>query len=173
MRIVGAIAVGFVSAILFCGGAFAQSTPAPVPEKMPFDVPYGPPISLETAKRAADAALAEARRRGWKMAIAVVSPSGDLTFFQKMDDTQLGSVMVAQKKAMTAALFRRESEAFYSLMETGHPYVGTLDPRIVASPGGFPIVVDGHLIGGIGCSGGAGVQDAVVCRAGAAAVSHP
>lgn len=174
MRIVGAIAAVF-AATLTCGiGAFAQTTPAPppVPEKMPFDIPYGMPISLDVAKHAGDAALAEARRRGWKMAIAVVSPSGDLTYFQKVDDTQLASITIAQGKAWTAARFRRESETFFNAFEAGHAYVSTLDSHLVASPGGFPIVVDGHIIGAIGCSGGTGGQDATVCRVGMMAVSH-
>jgi glc operon protein GlcG len=174
MRIVGAIAAIFIAALTSGSGAFAQTTPAPlpVPDRMPFDIPYGPPISLDVAKRAGDAAYAEARRRGWKMAIAVVSPSGDLTYFQKVDDTQLASITISQGKAWTAARFRRESETFYNQFETGHGYVSTLDPRLVASPGGFPIVVDGHIIGAIGCSGGTGGQDATVCRVGMMAVSH-
>jgi len=56
---------------------------------------------------------------------------------------------------------------FYNAFETGHPYVATLDPTLVASPGGFPLVEDGKLIGAIGCSGGTGDQDAVVCKVGA------
>jgi len=173
MRIASAIVGIFVGAIGLGTAGLAQTTPAPVPEKMPFYIPYGTPISVEVARRAADAAMAEARRHDWKLAIAVVSPSGDLTFFQKMDDTQLGSIIVSQRKARTAAMFRRESEKFFEQMETGHPYISTLDPAdIAASPGGFPIVVDGKLIGAIGCSGGAGSQDAVACKAGAAAVSR-
>jgi len=51
--------------------------------------------------------------------------------------------------------------------ETGHPYVSTLDPTLVASPGGFPLVEGGKLIGAIGCSGGTGDQDALICKVGA------
>jgi glc operon protein GlcG len=160
------------TALLFATPALAQPTPAPIPDKIPFDIPYGMPIGVDMAKRAVEAAQAEAKSRGWKMAIAVVSPSGDLTYFLKMDDTQLGSVVVAQNKARTAARFRRESEAFFNAMETGHPYVSTLDPTLTASPGGITIIVDGKIIGAIGCSGGAGSQDALVCKAGAAAVSR-
>ena len=106
------------------------------------------------------------------MAIAVVSPAGDLTYFIKMDDTQLVSTTIAQNKAKTAARFRRESRAFFDQMESGHPYIATLDPIVAASPGGIPIVVGGHLIGAIGCSGGAGTQDEFVCKAGVAAVAR-
>jgi len=145
---------------------------APVPVDMPFNIPYGMPISMELAKKAVDAAHAEAIRRNWKMAIAVVSPAGDLTYYLKMDDTQLASADIAPKKARTAARFRRESQVFFELMETGHPYVTTLDPEIVTASGGIPIVVGGRLIGAIGCSGGTGAQDAVVCKVGADAVSQ-
>jgi uncharacterized protein GlcG (DUF336 family) len=144
----------------------AGPLPAGVPEKIPFDIPYGPPISMEMAKKAVEAAIADATRRNWKLAIAVVSPSGDLTYFAKMDDTQLVSTEIAPNKARAAARFRRETKVFFDLMESNHPYVAQLHPDVVASPGGIPIVVGGKLIGAIGCSGGAGSQDAVACQAG-------
>jgi uncharacterized protein GlcG (DUF336 family) len=84
-----------------------------------------------------------------------------------MDGAQLGSIGVAQGKARTAARYRRESRAFYNAFETGHPYVATLDPTIVASPGGIPLIEGGKIIGAIGCSGGTGDQDAAACKAGA------
>ena len=73
-------------------------------------------------------------------------------------------------KARTAARFRRESRVFYNAYETGHAYPGTLDPGLVASPGGFPLVEGGKLIGAVGCSGGTGDQDAAVCKVGAEVV---
>jgi uncharacterized protein GlcG (DUF336 family) len=84
-----------------------------------------------------------------------------------MDGTQVASVLVSQGKARTAARFRRESRLFHNAFETGHPYVATLDPTLVASPGGFPLIAGGKLIGAIGCSGGTGDQDAATCKAGA------
>jgi uncharacterized protein GlcG (DUF336 family) len=84
-----------------------------------------------------------------------------------MDGTLVASGSIAQGKARTAARFRRETRAFYNAFETGHPYVATLDPTIVASPGGWPLVEAGKLIGAIGCSGGTGDQDAAACKAGA------
>ena len=164
------------AAILLAAIAEAQAQPAappaPVPAQMPFDIPYGMPIGVELAQRAVEAARAEATRRGWKMAIAVVSPSGDLTYFVKMDDTQLVSADIAPNQARAAARFRRETRVFFEQMETGHPYVGQLDPAVVASPGGIPIVVGGRLVGAIGCSGGTGAQDAVVCQAGVDALQR-
>ncbi|MGX9432068.1 MULTISPECIES: GlcG/HbpS family heme-binding protein [Bradyrhizobium] len=164
---------GFATWIIACvaaltAGAASAQQPLPpgVPEKMPADIPYGTPISLDLARQAVEAAFAESSKRGWKMAIAVVSPSGDLTYFVKMDDTMLASPTIAQNKARTAARFRRDTKGMFDLTETGHPYVMTLDPTLVASPGGMPIISEGKVIGAIGCSGGAGVQDAVVCQAG-------
>lgn len=141
--------------------------PAPVPEMMPFDIPYGTTINLERAKQLIAAAEAEAKKHNWKLAISVVDTAGDLVAFNKMDGTQVASVLVSQGKARTAVRFRRETRVFFNAMETGHPYIGTLDPTLVASPGGFPLVEGGKLIGAIGCSGGTGDQDALICKVGA------
>jgi uncharacterized protein GlcG (DUF336 family) len=78
--------------------------------------------------------------------------------------------MISIGKARTAARFRRESRLFYNVYEAGHAYTGTLDPTLVASPGGFPLVEDGKLIGAVGCSGGTGDQDATICKVGAEVV---
>jgi glc operon protein GlcG len=133
----------------------------------PFDIPYGVSIGLERAKQALAAAEAEAKKHNWKMNIAVVDTNGELVHFSRMEGAQIASVTIAQGKARTAARFRRESRLFYNAYETGHPYVGTLDPTLVASPGGYPLVEGGKLIGAIGCSGGTGDQDAATCKAGA------
>ena len=158
---------GVCTALLLCAPAQAQED---VPAAMPFDIPYGPPISMEMAKQAVEAAHTEAVRRGWKLAIAVVSPSGDLTYFLKMDDTQLVSSGIVPNKARTAARFRRATQVFFDAMQAGRDYVATLDPVVVASPGGIPIIVGGQLIGAIGCSGATGAQDAVVCQVGVDAI---
>jgi uncharacterized protein GlcG (DUF336 family) len=84
-----------------------------------------------------------------------------------MEGAQIASVNISIGKARTSARTRRESRLFYNAFETGHGYVATLDPGLVASPGGFPLVEGGKLIGGIGCSGGTGDQDAVICKVGA------
>lgn len=152
--------------VLFAMQAQAQqpAPPAQVPEVMPFDIPYGTTVNLERAKVLIAAAEAEAKKHNWKLAIAVVDPAGDLVAFNKMDGTQVASVLVSQGKARTAVRFRRETRVFFNAMETGHPYIATLDPTLVASPGGFPLVEGGKLIGAVGCSGGTGDQDAVACK---------
>ena len=154
---------------IFLGApANAQQT---VPDAMPFDVPYGLSITAERAAEVVRAVIAEATRapRDWKLAIAVVDTSGELVYFYRMDQTQQGSNQVAVGKARTAARFRRATQVFFELMQTpAGSYVPSLDPTLIASPGGVPLVENGRLIGAIGCSGAAGAQDHVACSAGAA-----
>ena len=181
MRFIGLAAATAFTAIL-AGSALAQSqTPAPAPppahpsaggtpDAMAFDIPYGQSIGLDRAKVLVAAAEAEAKRRNWKLNIAVVDTNGDLVHFSRMEGAQIASVTISQGKARTAARYRRETRLFYNAFETGHGYVATLDPTLVASPGGFPLVLDGKLIGAIGCSGGTGDQDAAVCKVGAEAL---
>jgi glc operon protein GlcG len=155
--------------------AAPATPPAPpsaggTPDAMPFDIPYGTSIGLERAKQVMAAAEAEAKRRNWKMNIAVVDTNGELVHFSRMEGAQIASGSISVGKARTAARFRRESRLFYNAYETGHAYTGTLDPTLVASPGGFPLVEGGKLIGAVGCSGGTGDQDATVCKVGAEVV---
>jgi len=140
-----------------------------VPEKIPFDVPYGPPITLDRAQAAINAVVAEARKRDWKMNVAVVDSGGNLVAFQRMDGAMLASIQIAEHKARAAATFRRETKFFENAIQINNlNYLMTLD-GVVASRGGIPLVEHGKLIGAIGCSGGTDSQDEVVCRAGVAA----
>ena len=148
----------------------AQPSAGGTPDAMPFDIPYGVSIGLERAKQVMAAAEAEAKRRNWKMNISVVDTNGELVHFSRMEGAQIASGPISQGKARTAARFRRESRVFYNAYETGHAYTGTLDPGLVASPGGFPLIENGKLIGAVGCSGGTGDQDAAVCKVGAEVV---
>ncbi len=168
----------FLTLLMVCGAgligaqAWAQAPAAPpsaggTADGVPFDIPYGTPISLETAKKLVAAVEAEAAKHHWKLNIAVVDTHGDLVHFSRMDGAMLISINVSQGKARTAARTRRESRIYYNLFETGHPYVATLDPTLIASPGGYPLVEGGKLIGAIGCSGGTGDQDAAACKVGA------
>jgi uncharacterized protein GlcG (DUF336 family) len=167
-------------AVAAMGSLAMAQTPAPAPatppaapsaggtpDKMPFDIPYGQSIGLEKAKQVMAAAEAEAKNKNWKMNIAVVDTNGELVHFERMEGAQIASVTISINKARTAARYRRESRAFFNAFETGHGYVATLDPTLVASPGGFPLVEGGKLIGAIGCSGGTGDQDAAICKVGA------
>jgi glc operon protein GlcG len=160
------LAIVMTSMALLAGSAFGQ-TPAPAaPPTAP--LPYGPPVTISQAKQAVAAAVAEAKKTAYFYTFAVVDPAGDLVYFEKMDSAPTSSNEIGIGKARTAATFKRPSKAFFDQMETGHPYVGQLDPRIVASAGGIPLVVDGKIIGAIGVSGGAnGLMDAVAAQAGA------
>jgi uncharacterized protein GlcG (DUF336 family) len=156
--------------------SFAQ-TPTPpanpmdnVPDKMPFDTPYGAPISLEHAQSLIAAAVGESKKRDWKLNVAVVDSGGNLVAFARMDGAQLGSIAISEHKARAAVKYRRETKAFEAgIQQNNLHYLLTLDD-VIASRGGIPLVVDGKIIGAIGCSGGTGSQDEVVCKAGAAAL---
>jgi glc operon protein GlcG len=154
----------------------ASAAPAPVPEAMPFDIPYGTPISLEQANKAIAAAAAEAKKHNWKMSISVVDPGGNLVAHATMDGTQYASIPISQAKAQTSALYRRASGVFQGAVNTnGSPSSLSLlaITHGVASEGGFPIVIDGKLVGAIGASGGIFTQDAVTAKAGLEAVTGP
>ena len=153
-----------LGAALFIGiEAWSQQPPTP---PMPPTTAYGAPITLEQAKKAADAAEAEAKKRNMNMAIAVVEPSGDLVYFRRMDGTQYASIKIAQDKAVSAAIFRRSSKDFFDRVAKGDLSPMSLRGA-VASAGGIPIVVNGKIIGAIGVSGGA---DDPVAQAGANAI---
>ena len=104
----------------------AVAQQAEVPEKMPFDIPYGTPITLEHAMKVAAAAEAEAKKHNWKMNIAVVGPAGELRYFLRMDDAQIASIQISQDKAHAAANFRRPTKAFFDVVEGGHVYISFL-----------------------------------------------
>ena len=166
------------AALLVAGAANAQQTTAPaanpldvVPDKMPFSNPYGPPISLQSAQLAVQAAVAEATKRGWPMNVAVVDSGANQVTFVRMDGAQIASIAIAQHKARTAAKFRRATKALEdAIQKSGFNYILTYDD-IVTARGGIPLIEDGKIIGAIGCSGGTGSQDEVVCTAGAATIN--
>jgi len=167
LRLRAAILSAFLG---FCGTAGAQQNPLDViPDKMPFDVPYGAPISLARAQAAIAAAIAEAGKRGWALNVAVVDSGANLVAFGRMDGAQLGSIAVSEHKARTAVKFRRPTKAFEAAIQKGDIRVLSLDD-VVGSRGGIPLIEEGKLIGAIGCSGGAGSQDEAACEAGAATI---
>ncbi|HEV1994247.1 MAG TPA: heme-binding protein [Candidatus Acidoferrum sp.] len=130
--------------------------------------PYGPAISLENAKKAAAPALAEAARNNWTMAVAIVGPAGTLVYFEKMDNTQIGSAEVAIDKARSAALFKRPTKAFQDAVAAGGDGLRVLGLKgAVPIEGGIPLVLDGRIVGAIGVSGGTSAQDGQCAKAGA------
>jgi len=132
---------------------------------------YGAPIDLEGARTAAAAALAHARANGWRMAVTVVDPACDLVYFEKMDDTQVGSIVVSQDKARCAARFQRPTKAFQDLLAAGGEGLRVLGLNgAIPVDGGVPLTVDGRIRGAVGVSGGSSAQDGECARAGAAAL---
>lgn len=153
--------------------------PAPVnpldfiPDEIPFDVPYGLPISLDRADAVIRAALAEARKRDWKMNIAVVDSGANLVAFQRMDGAMLASIPIAEHKARAAATFRRPTKFFEDAINLMHLNYALAFDGVIASRGGIPLIDQGVIIGAIGVSGGTDSQDEVVSKAGAAVVNQP
>ena len=157
-----------VAATLLVGTAVpvaAQQAAVPPP---PPTTPYGPPIGLEAAKKAMAAAEAEATKNNWPMAIVILDSTGHIVILHKLDNTQYGSIRVAEDKAQTALDFRRPSKVFEDLVAQGGIGMRTLGLR-GATPveGGVPIVADGKIIGAVGVSGGTAQQDGQVAKVGA------
>jgi glc operon protein GlcG len=154
-----------VSVALLTTGAFAQQPPAlppPAPD-------YGPPVTLEQAEKVAHAALAEAKKGPYAMAITVVGPSGDLVYFLRMDGTQFASLAISEHKARVAATYKRPTKVLEDRVAAGGIGVTvlTLD-GVIASAGGIPLMSNGKIIGAIGVSGGpTGAIDSGAAQAGA------
>ena len=158
-----------VALVLQASINFAQNTPPPF--AAPPAIPYGLSIDIANAKKVAAAAVAEAQKNNWTMAIAVVDTGGYVVYFEKMDGTQTGSVDVSFDKARTAALFRRPTRLFEEGLAAGGSGLRLLALRgAVPLAGGTPILIDGKIVGAIGVSGGTNLQDDAIAQAGAAAV---
>ena len=154
----------FAAALLFAVSVLASAF-AQMPN------PYGAAISLENAKKAAAPAIAEAAKNNWTMAVAVVDPSGNLVYYEKMDNTQIGSANMAIEKARSAALFKRPTKTFQDALAAGGDGMRILRLQgAVPIEGGIPILVEGKLAGAIGVSGGTAPQDGQCAKAGADAV---
>ena len=123
--------------------AAAPATPAP-------PTPYGLPIDLAHARKAADAAIAQAKTNGFPSAIAIVGPAGELVFLEKMDNANNSTSRLAISKARSAADFRRPTKFFEDALAS-RPVIGQLG--VTAVGGGIPIVMNGKIVGAIGASG--------------------
>ena len=130
--------------------------------------PYGAPISLENAKKVAAPAVAEALKNNLFVAVAIVDTSGNLVYYEKMDNTQLGSANVAIAKARSSAAFKRPTKAFEDVLGGGGTGLRILGlPGALPLEGGIPLLVDGKIVGAIGVSGATSAQDAQCAKAGA------
>jgi glc operon protein GlcG len=126
---------------------------------------YGPAVNAAQAKKIAASVLAECQKNSWNVAVAVVDNHGFLVYFERMDNTQTGSLDIAVGKARSAATYRRPTRAFMDVINKGGHATATL-PGVFASPGGLPIMVDGKVTGGVGVSGVTGDQDEQCAKAG-------
>lgn len=160
-----------VAALAVAAPAWGQTPPtaapaaAPVPAPAP---PYGAPIGLEVAQALIDRAIEAGRARGFRLAVAVVEPSGELVAFGRMDDVQYGSISIAQRKARSAARVRTATSALEERVTGGRLVILAID-EIMPVAGGVPIVIDGRVVGAIGVSGASSAQDDEVARAAIAA----
>ena len=151
--------IGLVILIGITCGAIAQTAPAPA---------YGTPVGIDMAKKIAAAAVAEARKNNFTMAISVVDTAGNLVYFEKMDGTQTGSVNVSIEKARSAVLFKRPTKVFQDTVAQGGVGLRMLGlPGAVPVEGGIPLIEAGKIVGAIGASGGTSEQDGQCATAGA------
>lgn len=131
-------------------------------------------ISTDAAHRMIAAAEAKAGEIGVPMCIAVCDNGGNLKAFSRMDGAALLSTQVAQDKAYTAVGFGMPTHGWHEFIKADSPLamgaVGGID-RLVIFGGGYPVTVDGTVVGGIGVSGGHYSQDQEVAEAGLAALS--
>ena len=146
---------GIVFCILAPRAAMAQAMPNP----------YGQGISVEIARKVANAALAEGKKNGWFVSVAIVDTAGDLVYFERMDNAMSASVVVSQEKARTAARFKRPTKAFEDAVAGGRQVILSL-PGVTPVEGGIPLLIDGKIVGAVGVSGATSAQDAQCAQVG-------
>ena len=127
-------------------------------------------LTLGEAKKIMAAAQTDAAKSNLTVAIAILDEGGHLLLFEKMDDTQTGSVNVAIAKARTAFLFKRPTKVFEDAVQGGRNVILALDGALPIE-GGLPLMVGGKVVGAIGVSGGTAQQDGVVAAAGVAVLA--
>ena len=163
-----AFACAFAGAVIVAAGpALAQQPAAPTPAPTPV-LPYGPPITLDQAKRVMAAAELEAAKNSWQVAITILDSGGNLVMFHKIDNAQLSAATVSEGKARTALEFKRPSKALDDAIAAGGAGMRLLALKdITPLEGGVLVVVDGKIVGAIGVSGALSSQDAQAAKVGA------
>ena len=163
-----ALACAFARA---AGPGLAQQPSAQAPSAA--TLPYGPPITLDQAKRAMAAAELEAATNSWQVAITILDSGGNMIMFHRVDNAQLSATTVSEGKARTALEFKRPSKALDDAIAAGGAGMRLLALKdITPLEGGIPVIVDGKIIGAIGVSGALSSQDAQVAKAGADALTR-
>ena len=163
------------SAVAFAAGpALAQQPAPPTAPVSTATLPYGPPVTLDQAKRAMAAAELEAVKNSLQVAISILDSGGNLVMFHKIDNTQLSAVEAAEGKARTALQFKRPSKALDDAIAAGGGGMRLLALKdITPLEGGIPLVANGAIVGAIGVSGALSAQDAQVAKAGADTLAKP
>lgn len=157
--------------IFFCFALMITYAQTPKPAVTP-PMSYGVSVTMGQAEKMMAAAILEASRNNWLMAIAIVDTGGNLVAFQRMDNTQIGSIDVALAKAKTANNFKRPTKAFEDIIAGGGAGLRLLSaPGVIALEGGEPIIFQGKIIGAIGVSGMKATEDDQVAKAGIAALN--
>jgi glc operon protein GlcG len=134
-------------------------------------IEYGPPISLDAAKKVMEAAEAEASANKWPVVITIVDSTGHLVALHRMDHAQFGSIEVALAKAQTSVNFKRPTKAFADTVAEGGVGMRLLTrENFCPLEGGIPLLGGGKIIGAIGVSGVQSNQDGQIAMAGAAAI---
>jgi len=132
---------------------------------MPVSLSYSAGLSLDTAKKMLEAGEKEAKKRGVPVAIAATDAGGNLLAFSRMDDASLATIQIAIDKAFTAVFGKRPTGSWKSAFQTGELLPVFFHERWITFGGGFPIINNGTILGGIGVSGGTGGLDLYVARA--------
>jgi len=133
-------------------------------------------LNWEGTSRVLQAAVQKANQLGIPMSIAVVDDGSHLLGFARTDQGKAHTIRIAQSKARSAASNRIPTGKISSTGQEVNDHMAIALPLAagtdlyVTFPGGLPIMVDGHCVGGVGVSGGTGAQDSEVAAAGIAAI---
>jgi uncharacterized protein GlcG (DUF336 family) len=127
-------------------------------------------LELADVKAIAAAAEAEAIANKWPVSIAIVDDGGHLLWLQRLDGAAAITAQIAQAKANTSALGRRESRVYEEVINGGRTSFLSAPGLQGMLEGGVPVLKDGQCIGAVGVSGVKSTEDAQIARAGIAAL---
>ncbi len=157
-------AVAACIALIFGNAVHAQQTPAPAAPPSP-PPGYGEPITLEQANKAIAAAMAESKKNGWNHVFAVVGPAGNVILSRRWILRPRPRAISLRPRRVPAVNYRFPTKAYQERLANGETFILGL-PGMIPAAGGMPIVVGGKIIGAIGVSGAAPIQDHQSAQAG-------
>ena len=171
-----AVAAGLALALALAAGAAVVPAAAQQLQPVPTGAtpPYGPPITLDQAKRVMAAAELEAAKNSWQVGVTILDSGGNMVMFHKVDNAQLSAITTSEGKARTALEFKLPSKALDDAIANGGAGMRLLALKdITPLQGGILVMVDGKIVGAIGVSGALSSQDEQVAKAGADALAKP